>query len=64
MIAGCVILGAILVAIGVAAMKLFPPFARHVRIGALLAAGRDLKHLRLPRQARVIPFPDHRRPAW
>jgi hypothetical protein len=60
MTAGCFILGAILLSIGMAAMKLFPSFARHVRIGLLLAAGRDLAHLRLRQRARVIPFPTRR----
>jgi hypothetical protein len=57
MTAGCITLGAILLSIGIAAVKSFPSFARHVRIGLLLAGGRDLAHLRLPRRARIIPFP-------
>lgn len=64
MIAGCIILGAILFSIGAAATRSFPSFARHVRIGLLLAAGRDLAQLRLPRRARVIPFRASRRAAW
>lgn len=63
MVAGYVIFVAILLSIGWAAMKLFPPFAHHVRIGLLLLGGRDLKHLRVPRQARVIPFRSSRRAA-
>jgi hypothetical protein len=64
MTAGCITLGAILLSIGIAAIKSFPSFARHVRIGVLLAAGRDLKHLRLPSRARIIPFRAGRTAAW
>jgi hypothetical protein len=63
MSAGCVILGAILFLIGASATRSFPSFARHVRIGLQLAAGANLRQLRPPRRARIIPFPASRTPA-
>lgn len=63
MMAGCIVLAAILFSIVAAAIRSVPSFARHVRIGLLLAEGRDLQYLRLARQARVIPFRSSRRAA-
>ncbi len=63
MIAGYIILGVILFAIGLAATKSLPSFARHMRISLRLAAGFDSERSRALRTARVIPFRASRTPA-
>jgi hypothetical protein len=59
MLAGCTVLAAILLAIAASAMRLFPSFMAHLRMGLRLAGRSDFA---MPRalqrgRARVIEFP-------
>lgn len=60
MIAGYIVLTAILLAIAASAIRLFPSFAKQLRIGVHLAEKRQAprpRAVRPKRPARVIEFP-------
>jgi hypothetical protein len=63
MVAGSIVLGAILFAIFALAVKAFPVFARHMRIGLRLA-GTWASERNSTGLARVIQFPARRLARW